>query len=311
MNIAYYLSANNQTTITAGDTPLATVVNRPLSIAAGKSQAITASVIIPKTPVGTYYIKAMISSGSQAPVSLANGNVIVASPALNEYDAGAMYPGTAPIYEKAVAAVKAAPDLVPAEFKAGFGDPQIQAYIKDNEGLSFTPYIDSQGVPTIGYGFNLQNPGAAARMAAIGLNYNLVLQQAALNKGQINASGGYNATIKQKVTLAVAEGWFDADYPAAKAKLIPALNSVGITAAAFNNLAATTKVVLIDMYYNMGSNFINGPAGKSFPKMLAFLKAGNLAAAGFELLDSQYATQVGARAVKNFDLLVYGQAAKL
>jgi len=65
------------------------------------------------------------------------------------------------------------------------------------------------------------------------------------------------------------------------------------------------------MHYNMDDKFISGPPGKAFPMMLKFIRSGQLAAAAFELMDSEYATQVGQRAQDNFLLLVHGHAAEL
>lgn len=58
------------------------------------------------------------------------------------------------------------------------------------------------------------------------------------------------------------------------------------------------RLALMDMYYNLG-----WPRLSKFKKMLAALDEGNYELAAKELLESKYARQVGARAVRNAKLL--------
>lgn len=61
----------------------------------------------------------------------------------------------------------------------------------------------------------------------------------------------------------------------------------------FNSIDYVRQAVLINMVFNMGFNGLEG-----FPKMLQAAAQGNWQEASDEMLDSQWAKQVGARATR-------------
>lgn len=315
-NINLYLSMNNNPA--ARGTATKTYLGQSLNIAAGKSQTITLPLTIPTTQtVGTYYIKAVITSGtsgSVVPSFLKNGDFIAVSPALTEIDT-TISTARAGVYEKAVALAKTSPNYVPLQFAVyGFTTEGIKSYIKSNEESGVFknyPYLDSKSIPTIGWGFALLdadgNPiaTAVARITALGLNFNTVVADARIN-GPAN-SPGTKISFPQ-LTLTYGNSWLDQIYT-------QTVNNLSINLLVqpspqnrlvLDQLPENIQAVMIDMAYNMGPAFVN-----KFPKMLAYIQSNKLAFAGFELLNSDYATQVPNRATNNFRLLVSGQEGDL
>lgn len=67
----------------------------------------------------------------------------------------------------------------------------------------------------------------------------------------------------------------------------------------YENLNESQQLALIDMVINMGF-----PKFCKFKKMIAALKQGDYQKARLEMLDSNYATQVRRRALRNSDLIL-------
>jgi len=109
-------------------------------------------------------------------------------------------------------------------------------------------------------------------------------------------------------TQTVASPWFAAEYTTHASGVANAWNKSGNTTVSFTTLAPNIRLALIDMSYNIGYGFIS-----DFAKMVTYINSGstNLAFAGFELMDSDYATQVPNRATLNFRLIVSGREAEL
>ena len=53
-----------------------------------------------------------------------------------------------------------------------------RSLISRHEGKRLCVYKDTRGIPTIGIGYNLQNPGARAALAAVGADYDSILSGA-------------------------------------------------------------------------------------------------------------------------------------
>lgn len=69
----------------------------------------------------------------------------------------------------------------------------------------------------------------------------------------------------------------------------------------FNDLSEKRKEAVINLVFNMGMATF-----KKFKKTIAFIEAGEYEKAGVELLDSNYARQVGQRSQRVADMLTSG-----
>ena len=69
----------------------------------------------------------------------------------------------------------------------------------------------------------------------------------------------------------------------------------------FNGLSEKRKEAVINLVFNMGMATF-----KKFKKTIAFIEAGEYEKAGVELLDSNYARQVGQRSQRVADMLISG-----
>jgi GH24 family phage-related lysozyme (muramidase) len=142
-------------------------------------------------------------------------------------------------------------------------------------------YIDTEGHPTVGVGFNLDRPDARAKISALGLDYD------AVRNGDVSLS---NAQIDRlfKVTLDEAT--------AGAKKLVPN----------FNSLKKSAQIVLIDMVFNMG---VGGVAG--FTAMLGALSRKDYQGAVDGMKNSKWAGQVGIRATNDMSLMLVPAAITL
>ena len=53
-----------------------------------------------------------------------------------------------------------------------------RSLISKHEGKRLCVYKDTRGIPTIGIGYNLENPGARSAIAAVGADYDSILSGA-------------------------------------------------------------------------------------------------------------------------------------
>lgn len=353
VKIAYYLSQNQNVT-TTGDVLLNTVDNQPLKLAVGASQEIINDVVVPKTTkIGIYYVKAVMSPASKNAISTPNSLENAVSIPLTEIDATnsmtVMNPKTkysrADAYEWGVDLAKDNPNYRPSEFATGFGDAAIKQYIKDNEGWEPGPYLDTNGIPTIGWGFALEDktskgtlvpdPLAQAQIASLDatlrktnhiglidprdpkkqkhLTFDGLLELAKANGSNTSEPlryplGGF--------TQAFASPWFDQDFAEAEETIADDLHDGYDTE--FSSLPGNVQAVLVDMYYNIGEGFIDG--ANAFSGMIGYIGNNQLAYAGFELMNSDYGTGFPLpkngdasvmRTIKNFRLLVGVYAVQL
>jgi len=118
-------------------------------------------------------------------------------------------------------------------------------FIKNHEGISLKPYIDTMDKMTIGYGRNLDDVG---------------------------------------ISLQEAEFLLEID-------IHRSINEIKLVIPDFEGLSEVRKAVLIDMIFNLGMTKI-----KKFVKMIQAIEDKDWGQASFEMLDSDWAVQVGERA---------------
>ena len=143
---------------------------------------------------------------------------------------------------------------------------RVSVDLKADEGFSATPYLDTEGVPTIGHGTNLARGISRAQAEALLWHdmVDLYQEMESAIKGPLDLAGEYQAD------------WLETRPPQV--------------------LAA-----LLNMAYNLGIPRLMG-----FKKMLAALERDDYALAAKEALDSKWAGQVGNRAKRIATLLRAG-----
>ena len=143
--------------------------------------------------------------------------------------------------------------------------------IKQGEGLRLSRYYDTMGIPTVCYGYNLQNGNARSQVAKAGGNYDSIMA------GSATTQAVCNNLLKFEVDIAKSNK-----------------NSV------FGNLkCAAANDVAVDMTYNLGKGGIQG-----FPKFIAAMKAGNWQQAKKEGENSLWCGQVKSRCSRNMNQIV-------
>lgn len=146
---------------------------------------------------------------------------------------------------------------------------RARVYVSINEGRREWVYRDHLGNRTIGVGFNLERPDAAARIAGLGLDFNAVL-------------GGQTPLSEEQIDALLDDDLESA--AAAAGRLIPD----------FDQLVVDRAVVVIDMIFNLGE------AGFSaFRNCIAAINQEDWERAAQEIGNSRYATQVPNRAQRN------------
>ena len=131
-------------------------------------------------------------------------------------------------------AYKKAASLVPQAAKTSVVEQAVESascdarsLISNHEGKRLCVYKDTRGIPTIGIGYNLQNPGARAAIAAVGADYDSIL------------SGASCLTDNQVMEL------FEPSYNSAVSGAQRAVSS-------FGSLCCNVAEVMIDMDYSLG-----------------------------------------------------------
>lgn len=148
-------------------------------------------------------------------------------------------------------------------------DPII-ASIKDrvikHEDSRPSVYPDSEGIPTVGIGFNLTRPDAAAQLKKVGANFEKIMAgKSSLTQEQINAL--FFTDLAQAKVSAQA--------------LVPNMPT----------LPPQVQGVLTEMSFNMGMPRLSG-----FKKFLSHIQNKDFLAASQEMINSKWAKQVGDRA---------------
>lgn len=144
-----------------------------------------------------------------------------------------------------------------------------------NEGFSKDDYayLDSKGILTIGYGFNLEDPIIRRKLQSRGFDVDGMIKK--------------KVKMTKTEALPVLEEIYKESFDTAKKKFTN-----------FDTFPDDVKHVVTDMVFNMGESRFDG-----FKKMKAALLKNDYAGAAREIADSSYAKQVGNRAKKNMEVL--------
>ena len=126
-----------------------------------------------------------------------------------------------------------------------------------------SPYRDSEGILTVGIGFNLERPNAAALLKRHGIELSDVLQG------------------RRKVTK--EEAW-----SLAESDLKTAISDARALFTNFDSAPVGVQEVLVNMSFNLGKSRLAG-----FKKLRAAVAAGDWATASREMMNSKWAAQVG------------------
>jgi GH24 family phage-related lysozyme (muramidase) len=118
------------------------------------------------------------------------------------------------------------PQMTPEEIKAFVANHESKNGVKGDPHV----YINAQGHPTVGVGFNLDRPDAAGLLTNVGADYNAV------------RNGTQNLTAFQIVTL------FEADFNAAVATVQKVFGTN------WDTYLPNRQAVLIDLAYSLGSD---------------------------------------------------------
>lgn len=145
--------------------------------------------------------------------------------------------------------------------------------IQKGEGLRLSPYKDSLGKLTIGWGFLMSRPDARSRMAQVGVT---------------------SWTPPIRLTAAQAGALLDLDVADAIADLKHLIPN-------WATLSPNRQAALASMRYQLGGQGLRG-----FHKFLNAISAGQFDIAGAEMLNSTWAQQTPSRAKEDHDLIVLG-----
>ena len=150
--------------------------------------------------------------------------------------------------------------------------------IKKNEGLRLKPYKCTEGVLTIGYGYNLENnfyPG--------------VLQKLRVHFDDLNATQQEIIELmKEKgITMCVADFLFNISFMEAERDCKNLFSG-------FDYLSIHRQAVLLDMAFNLGYNRFS-----AFKNTIKAINSRDWKRAHNEMLDSKWAQQVPNRARSN------------
>lgn len=149
----------------------------------------------------------------------------------------------------------------------------IAELIKKHEGVRTAMYKDTLGIPTIGVGFNLNRPDAAALLASVGASRAEVMTGKPLTTAQVDALLAKDLAACEKD-----------------------LKSLFTDYASFPEAA---QAVLMDLRFNLGAAGL-----RKWPKTLASFKAHDWAAAADNIESNKlWRSQVGARSAEDVALL--------
>jgi len=140
----------------------------------------------------------------------------------------------------------------------------LKSMIARHEGYENTVYQDTEGVPTIGIGFNLRRGDASEKLSALGLDINDVLQGKALTDEQIDS------LFQDDVRMT--------------------LNDARAFLPNFDKQPEIVQDIIIDMSFNLGLTRLS--QFKNFRKALS---NSDYQTAAKEMVDSRWYEQVGNR----------------
>src|ERR1700733_12818745 len=164
---------------------------------------------------------------------------------------------------------------------------EVRRRIGIKEGCRRTMYLDTMGIPTIAYGFNLRDGNP----------------QAVLKKAGVTDVAGVIAG-RVPLTQAQADSTFAQMLPGYIANAKTTLN-----AGVFDKLSDARRFVIVDMVYNLGvAGFLGFPsARRAINGAVAATSAAAARAlygqAADQMVDSAWYTQVGNRAKRNVAMM--------
>jgi GH24 family phage-related lysozyme (muramidase) len=300
ININLFFSPH--TTLDASAVALSTLTNLSINLGTFQSQTFQAQVKIPSGPQsGTYYVLAQVNSNRKIPESDFSNN-LATSQALTLCSSTGLTAAQATLYNQAVMQAKQnGPPSLPT---GPYGDPGMTYTAAREGGLILFPYLDSQGIPTIGVGLNI--PANRSRLqtelSLTNKQVNTLIQDANIN-GTVNPDGTLKSG-KQPIGIGIINAaqltmLFTETYMAAQSDAPAQLEAAGVNWA--TGLSANAKIALIDMDFNLGHDGF-----ADFMGMITDLARGDIPCAAFEMMQSDWAVQVQSRAILDFRLLVTG-----
>jgi GH24 family phage-related lysozyme (muramidase) len=167
---------------------------------------------------------------------------------------------------------------------------EVRRRLGINEGCRLTMYLDTMGIPTIAYGFNLQdgNPQAILKKAGVTDIAGVIAGRTPLTQAQADS------TFAQMLPGYIAD---------AKTTLGPGV---------FDKLNDARRFVIVDMVYNLGvAGFLGFPsARRAINSAVAATSMASAHAfyeqAADQMVDSAWYTQVGNRAKRNVAMMRNG-----
>lgn len=150
----------------------------------------------------------------------------------------------------------------------------VQNDLKAREAYVPNAYLDTKGILTVGYGFNLEQKGTKEMLAAVGADYDAIVNSR-LSANPTGLTHPQAEALLRNTTMRSVYECRNA-YPG------------------YDGYSPNVKLVLLDLMFNMGPETMS-----QFKQFNAHIKAGRLKEAGNSLLVSNYAKQVGYRAVEN------------
>lgn len=151
-----------------------------------------------------------------------------------------------------------------------------QPVIYRHEGLEFKVYPDEKGIPTIAAGFNLLDPDARTLCEGCGADYDALLA------GTAELTESQCTYLYQQLALDALE-WLTLLFPA------------------FFTYTLNRQIALLDMGYNLGETRF-----RDFKMMISAILEGNWAEAAAQARNSEWATEVGERAIQDESWLAGG-----
>jgi lysozyme len=109
--------------------------------------------------------------------------------------------------------------------------------------------------------------------------------------GNLTVGYGHLVRCGSKITQAAADSLFEADFK----KAVTGYGTLGL------KLDPVRRAAIIDMIFNMGIGNV-----QQFKRMITHLKDRSWVQAAYELMESEYAKQVPARAKRNRDRILRG-----
>ncbi|HEX4795901.1 MAG TPA: choice-of-anchor tandem repeat NxxGxxAF-containing protein [Humisphaera sp.] len=311
IGVDFYLSASTSLNRAVAKQLASTSI--ALNLAPGQSlqaKVVTSIVIPANTALGTYYLIADLDPKHVSVEGNPANNTVTSDP-LCLCSATALNATQASLYDTAIQKAKAHP--APA---VNFGanlvalDAAATKEIEIHESFVPFPYLDSLGLPTIGYGTRIS--ANATALTALHLNVAQLTQDAKANGTVtsfktiagvltgVSCSGrGTNPLEPAAISVIYATSLLSTYEKTVRAAISSGLAAKGVKMAA---LPGNAQVAMIDMAYNVGTTGFF-----KFARFVADIEAAphpDYGCAGYEMFQSLWATQVKTRAIDDYVLLI-------